>query len=206
MSNVFDERSEGYDAWFDKYPWAYRSELAALKRVVSGGLGLEVGVGTGRFAAPLGVKVGLDPSIPMLSIARGRGIEVVRGVAAHLPFRNDTFDLVLFMTTLCYVGDTLRALMEAKRVVNSHGRIAIGFIDKGSTIGREYATRAKASPFYGDARFYSTEELKEILHEVGCAQSAIFQTVFRDPKGMTAPDPVIEGHGKGLFVVISARR
>jgi len=38
------------------------------------GLGLEIGVGTGRFAAPLGIKVGVDPSMAMLAYAAERGV------------------------------------------------------------------------------------------------------------------------------------
>jgi hypothetical protein len=46
-----------------------------------GGTGIEIGVGTGRFAAPLGIKVGVEPARAMGEIARReRGIEVVAGV------------------------------------------------------------------------------------------------------------------------------
>ncbi|MGB3944604.1 MAG: methyltransferase domain-containing protein, partial [Methanothrix sp.] len=57
-----------------------------------------MGVGTGRFAAPLGISVGLDPSLPMMEVARKRGVLCVRGVAERLPFRDGAFDLLLMVT------------------------------------------------------------------------------------------------------------
>lgn len=34
------------------------------------GKGVEIGVGTGRFSAPLGIKLGVDPSWEMSKLAR----------------------------------------------------------------------------------------------------------------------------------------
>jgi ubiquinone/menaquinone biosynthesis C-methylase UbiE len=41
--------------------------------------GLEIGVGTGRFAKILGMEYGIDPSERMLSIAKERGIKTFVG-------------------------------------------------------------------------------------------------------------------------------
>lgn len=117
MNDVFDQRTEEYDRWFDEHPAVYLSELNALRRAACHGIGLEVGVGTGRFALPLRISAGIDSSLPMLSLARRRGVEAVRGVAERLPFSGDSFDLVLFMTSLCYLNDPWKAMAEARRVV-----------------------------------------------------------------------------------------
>ncbi|MEF8976024.1 MAG: hypothetical protein V5A21_07340 [Halapricum sp.] len=88
MANVapFEEHTDRYEAWFTEYDDIYRSELEALDRLVTqDGDGLAIGVGSGRFAAPLGIDVGIDPSSAMLDYARNRGIETVRGVAERLP-------------------------------------------------------------------------------------------------------------------------
>jgi hypothetical protein len=42
----------------------------------AGGYGVEIGVGTGRFAVSLGIAVGVEPSPAMAELARRRGIEV----------------------------------------------------------------------------------------------------------------------------------
>jgi SAM-dependent methyltransferase len=74
---VFETSAQEYDAWFDRHRAVYESELLALKRVIApGGLGLEIGVGTGRFAAPLGIAVGVEPAAAMADMAWGRGIKV----------------------------------------------------------------------------------------------------------------------------------
>jgi hypothetical protein len=50
------------------------------------GTGVEIGVGTGRFAEPLGIRVVIEPSKAMRRMAQKRGIEVIDGVAESLPF------------------------------------------------------------------------------------------------------------------------
>ncbi len=77
-----------------------------MKKIVpTSGTSLEVGVGSGRFAAAFGIKFGFDPSQAMLDIAKSRGIEVFNGVAESLPFEDDYFDFVLTVATLCFVDD-----------------------------------------------------------------------------------------------------
>ena len=50
---------------------------------------MEIGVGSGRFAQPLGVKIGIDPSRNMLKFAKERGIQVIRGGGENLPFKDN---------------------------------------------------------------------------------------------------------------------
>ena len=55
----FEIHHRRYEAWFEQHAAAYASELLALRPFVpleGRGRGLEIGVGTGRFAAPLGVS------------------------------------------------------------------------------------------------------------------------------------------------------
>ena len=203
MGSIFDQRAQEYDAWFDERPFVYRSELDALQGAVNGRTGLEVGVGTGRFAHHMGIGYGIDPSAPMLSIARSRGIETVRGRAEHLPFRDGSFDLVLFVTTLCFLDEPPRAMAEAARVVRPGGRIVIGFIDRSSPPGRAYVASLRDSPFYEGARFHTAQEVEGSLRRTGRGAIDSHQTIFGEPREMTAPHPVIEGHGRGLFVVMS---
>lgn len=60
----FEKYTDRYDSWFDRHKAVYESELMALSELlVHTGTGMEVGVGTGRFAVPLGIKTGIDPSI-----------------------------------------------------------------------------------------------------------------------------------------------
>ncbi len=95
MKNIFERYYKKYDAWYERNKFAYLCEIAALKKVIpKSGKGLEVGVGTGRFASSLGIKNGIDTSANMLKIARKRGIKVRQARAEKLPFKG------FFLTTL----------------------------------------------------------------------------------------------------------
>jgi len=56
-------------------------------------MGLEVGVSTGRFAVPLGIRIGVEPANAMAEIARKRGIEVYDAKGEKLPFDDESFGL-----------------------------------------------------------------------------------------------------------------
>ncbi len=206
MSNdPFDRFALEYDQWFERNRWAYQSELSALTKVVPKGRGVDIGSGTGRFSSHFNISVGVDPSIPMLRMARERGLSTVQGKAEDLPFRDGAFDFALLVTVLCFVSDPLTALREARRVVRPGGSISIGILDRDSNPGRRYEEGAEGSRFYHQARFFSTAEVLELLEQAGCMVEGSYQTIFSDPGSLTAPEPVVKGYGAGLFVVISAR-
>lgn len=88
----FEKHTDRYEAWFERHDAAYLSELLALRPFVPlCGRGLEIGVGSGRFAAPLGVQVGIDPSKAMLDrdSALGRRYEAHREESVF--YRDATF-------------------------------------------------------------------------------------------------------------------
>jgi ubiquinone/menaquinone biosynthesis C-methylase UbiE len=92
----FQSYHQRYEAWFETHQAAYFSELLAVRAFVPRvGFGLEIGVGSGRFAGPLGIQVGVDPSPAMLALAVRRGIEGVEGTAEQLPFAAESFDHAL---------------------------------------------------------------------------------------------------------------
>ena len=92
----FDEHFEAYEQWFSRNPEVYRSELKAVAQFIpASGEGLEIGVGSGKFAAPLGIRFGVEPSEAMRRLAGSRGITVCGGVAEDLPFPAGRFDFAL---------------------------------------------------------------------------------------------------------------
>ena len=204
-TDSFEAHAERFDRWFERHDAAYRSELLAVRRLVSRpGLGLEIGVGTGRFAGPLHVSVGIDPSARMLERARTRGIRVARATAEALPFRGAVFDPVLIVTTICFVDDARAMLREAGRVLKPDGTLIVGFIDCESRLGRHYAAHRDESPFYRDAEFYSAAEIAGLLAETGFVAREWVQTLDR-PLAQTVdverPKP---GFGQGAFVAVRA--
>jgi len=203
----FEEHTERYEEWFEEHEAVYRSELNALRRLLpTPGYGVEIGVGSARFAAPLGVQVGLDPAGSMLEYARGRGIDVVRGVAECLPFRDGTFDSALIVTTICFVDDVPRTLTEAERVLEPSGSLVIGYVDGDSPVGRMYREKTERNPFYREAAFVSTEELVDALQAAGFTEFEFAQTIYHWPDEIEEPEPIEEGYGDGSFVVVRATR
>jgi ubiquinone/menaquinone biosynthesis C-methylase UbiE len=204
---IFEKFAEEYDQWFDSNRFIYESELIALKQFVPReGKGLEVGVGTGRFAVPLGIYVGIEPAKAMANIARKRGIEICEAKAEEIPFGPETFDFVLFVTTLCFIEDPFRAIQEVKRVLKPGGFIIIGMIDKESPLGKIYELRKKDSKFYRFAHFYSVHDVLGWLESLKYDHVKTCQTIFKSLKEITSTEPVKEGYGEGGFVVISAQK
>jgi len=201
----FEAHHQRYEAWFEKHEAAYLSELLALRPFVPWeGRGIEIGVGSGRFAAPLGVQVGVDPSPAMLVHAAARGIEVVEGVAENLPFADSGFDHALVVTTICFVDSAARMLTEAHRVLKPGGRLVIGFIDRESAMGRDYLAHQVENVFYREATFYSADEVEQLLLETGFTIGAWGQTLAHPLPETREIEPLRPGRGDCAFVVVSA--
>jgi SAM-dependent methyltransferase len=203
----FEEHLDEYENWFVENRLAYESELEAVRaHLPEGGRGLEIGVGSGLFAQPLGIGHGVEPSPRMRSAAAGRGIQVVEGVAEDLPFDDGAFDFALMVTTICFVDDARTALEEARRVVRPGGRVVVGLVDRDSPVGRSYQEHQEESVFYRDATFFTTEEVLSLMETVGLVSFRITQTLFHPLDQITAVEEFREGYGQGSFVVLSGKK
>lgn len=199
----FEKYTSRYEDWFAKNRPIYESELKALRASMpQSARSLEIGVGSGRFAVPLGIRYGLDPSPKMLNIARRRGIRAVYGVAEKLPFRDSSFDLVLMVTTICFLDDIESAFREVYRILSPGGLFIIGFVDKNTPLGRAYQEKKMHNVFYQLATFYSVEEVVSLLKDLSFDDFHFTQTIVSDLKNIKDPEPVMQGYGKGAFVVI----
>jgi len=201
----FEKHPLQYEQWFDKHKFAYESELQAIRKLLpQGGNGLEIGVGSGRFAVPLGIKLGIEPSSKMMQIALRRGIEVIGGVAESLPFRNLQFDFALMVTTICFLDNVEVAFNEAYRILKPDGCLIIGFIDKDSPVGQLYQQHKYESVFYKIATFYSVDEVVSCLKKAKFNGFDFSQTIFHNLAEMEGIELVREGYGEGSFVVVRA--
>jgi ubiquinone/menaquinone biosynthesis C-methylase UbiE len=203
----FERYANKYEDWFERNKFAYESELRAIKeQLPESKNGIEIGVGSGRFAAPLGIRLGLDPSKEMRKIAQKKGIEVIDGVAEAIPFGDSQFDFVLMVTTLCFLDDIEAALKEIRRVLKSGGSFILGFINANSPMGRLYQQKKNDNVFYREATFYSVEEVVAYLKKASFKDFDFKQTLFRTLTDIRDIEPVKEGYGEGSFVVVKATK
>jgi SAM-dependent methyltransferase len=195
-----------YDEWFERHGPAYVSELLAVRALVPWeGRGLEIGVGTGRFAGPLGVKFGIDPAGERLGSARARGVTVARAVGEALPFTDAAFDYALVVTTLCFVDDARAVLREIARVLRPGGEVIIGWIDRESPLGQDYVTHQAENVFYREATFYSAAEVEALLRETGFNHLVRVQTLSTPLSQIQNIEPISAGVGRGAFLVVRAQ-
>lgn len=144
----FDRVAHCYDDTRGFPPDAERAIAAALAALVREAAAeprvLEVGVGTGRIAVPLaaaGVRVtGVDIAPKMLAVLREKraDVDVALAEAAHPPFRDASFDALLFVHILHLVPDamaTLRATLPLLRP----GGVVVRASDQGNVALRAQA-------------------------------------------------------------------
>jgi len=201
-TEAFEKYHDQYDEWFEKNELLYEAELLAVKELLpKDKKGLEIGIGSGIFAIPLGIKEGVDPSKEMTKKAIEKGLKVIEGIAENLPIEDNSFDFTLMVTSICFVDDPLKSFQEALRVVKKGGSILVGFVDKESEIGKRYLKMKDSSKFYQEATFYSTDELLILLDHAGFKNIEIRQTLL-SKKSEKDDLKVKEGYGEGSFVVI----
>jgi ubiquinone/menaquinone biosynthesis C-methylase UbiE len=210
---VFDTFAERYNKWYDK-PFgktAFKLENKCIEFLCKNleRPFLEIGVGTGRFAVAPKMEYGIDKSIGVLKFAKERGIEVIRGEGENLPFVGTSFGAVFIIVTLCFVDDPLKVLKETSRILKGDGFLILGLILKESPWASFYAKKGEeGNVFYKIARFYTLNELKSMLKNVGLqileVRSTILQPPTEDPLHF---EPSKKGYYKDAgFIAIKLKR
>lgn len=204
---VFDENVDTYEAWYLENEKAYLSELEALKeqmaKLPENIRGIEVGVGTGQFAHPLGIKEGIEPSSAMAEKAIKKGIEIMPGIAEKLPYGDLQFDFVLFVT-ICHLRNLKHAFSEAYRVLKPKGTIIVGFLDKDRSIAQAYENKRYRSTFFRYAHYYTVDHITKMLKITGFRNMDFNQTLFGELESIQEVQQPKKGYGEGSFVVIKA--
>ncbi|MDD1701351.1 MAG: class I SAM-dependent methyltransferase [Methanoregula sp.] len=176
----FDEYALRYDRWFDENPGIFSAQVSGLRAMLPRtGRSLEIGTGSGRFAAALGIVHGVDPSFPLLTLARQREIRAVQGRVECLPYRSGSFDSVLMMAVICFISRPGPAFSEVYRVLLPGGILVLGFFERDGAIGLRARRQDPPGRFFSHAVFRTLPEVKEYLslaHLRVC-------TVHEDPEG-----------------------
>jgi SAM-dependent methyltransferase len=130
------------------------------------GLTLDIGCGPQRRPAYAhaftGTFIGIDPLFGVLP----REFEFVRGIGEYLPFRSDSFDRVLFATSLDHALSPRRALGEARRVTRPSGTVVLWFGEK-----RERAEPRESAEWYD--RLSVPEGASDPFHAVRFERSLV---------------------------------
>ncbi|MCL4707876.1 methyltransferase domain-containing protein [bacterium] len=203
----FDQYLKEYEHWFEQHRLVYLSEVAAVRHFIPAGKkGIEIGIGTGRFALPLGIKEGIEPSAAMREFASRQGLTVVAGVSEALPLPDQSYDFALMVTTICFVDDILKSFREVNRILKPSGSLIIGLVDRESPLGKIYEVMKEHNKFYRIATFYSMKEVIHYLQQAQFGNIETVQTVFGDLDSIHEIQPFKEGYGEGGFVAIKAVR
>ena len=177
--SIFNEKiASAYEGWYETKEGRYYDNLEKqlilrLLKPARGESILDIGCGTGhhlRWLASFGLKLaGVDNSSPMLEVAKrdlGKDIELRLADAKELPYPEDSFDIVMMITTLEFLQEPKLALKEALRVCKA--RIFLGVLNKYSWLSVRRRVRGifLEDPIWRYARFYSVRGLVRLIYNL----------------------------------------
>lgn len=168
-ARVFEEYADKYDQWFSDNQDVYLEELKRIREAMGDipSPALEIGVGSGRFAKPLGIGYGVEPSWSLGLMAKGRGIEVIRAIGEAVPVKSSVFRMVAMITVLCFLKKPEETLHEIHRILVHDGILVVAFIEKGGIIAERYLSRPDKGRFLSHARFYDHDEVIRMITGTG---------------------------------------
>lgn len=146
--------------------------------VKEGSFILDIGCGAGadcflaaKMAGPKGLAIGIDPSEELIERAKLLkdkykidNVEFKVGTSEPLAFEDNYFDIIISNHSFHLFNDKLKSLIEAKRVLKSGGKVAIG---DSFTPCKIKFTDNPEQWFYSAGGAVSTEELKEMAGKAG---------------------------------------
>ncbi|UCC93299.1 MAG: methyltransferase domain-containing protein [Thermoplasmata archaeon] len=174
-----------YDEWVAE---AYADQYVEFRGHLQDALGpedrvLEVGTGTGNIALHIAPHVrsvvGVDISPEMVGVARGKldrteltNVEFEVGDAYDLPFKDGSFDRVVFVNVLQTMKSPERAVKEAHRVLREGGEVVSVTYTFGDSSSWETFKLAKWVLRFGKPSYWSRVraiELTEYFTDLGFA-------------------------------------
>ena len=129
--DVQDDVSEDYDhiRYMKEYSVMYQYSLfkTMISLIGAKGLILDNGCGTGTLMEflPTNDIVGFDISSGMLNKAKKRMNIFVRGDSQRLPFKDETFNIIVCRALLHHLPDTKEGVTEMQRVLKKNGEVVI---------------------------------------------------------------------------------
>jgi SAM-dependent methyltransferase len=195
-SRLFDVAAEGYDRLMGRYLPTLGPAFADAAGVTSTGRALDVGCGPGGMTSVLvdrlgaAAVAGIDPSDRFVQACRDRhpGVDVRRGVAEHLPYPDDSFDVSLACLVVGFMTDPEAGVREMRRVTRPGGSVGLCFWASDwmpllSTFWRAVGDLRPMEP--GEANRFGRRqgEIAGLLERTGCSdvvESSISGTASYD--------------------------
>jgi ubiquinone/menaquinone biosynthesis C-methylase UbiE len=204
--DVFNSRAVEYDSWYSKHPSAAKAEGDAVKLLNLGGIGVDVGAGSGFFTRLTGA-IALEPSMQMIKLAKDRTWAVVSGVGELMPLRDSSMDYVTIIVTLCFAMNPENMLRESVRILKNGGRLITCIVPLNSPFGKRYSELGSMGhPYYSMARFFTVKQVVDILSGLGLKVTSYVATLgkgvgdyYEEPRMVNGDEA--EGYG---FVCINA--
>lgn len=136
---------------------------------------LDVGCGIGSIEERLpGLNItGIDRSKEMLKEARQRvdGVLVV-GNAESLPFKENSFDAVFYLTILEFLDDYEKAIREGHRVLTKNGKFLAMILNPDSDYFREHTQREGS--YFNRIKHTNLDKIKECASHYFLTQEEYF--------------------------------
>lgn len=153
---------------------------------------LEIGVGSGRVCIPLLKEtrlhfVGIDISKAMLKIAKRKltchreKSNLILADAEYLPFRNETFNLVICVSTLHYLNSVELVLQEISRLLKRKGVFIYGDICMHEMDTTGFMDKLEKTISLAHGRYYKTSQMRRTIEKYGIQITKIKIIPYRKP-------------------------
>ena len=168
-NSPFVTHADAYDGWYDTHQEIFLKQLDLIRPFITMGTGciLEVGCGSGRFSAALGIPYGIDLSRSLCEKAYNRGTGVIWGDGEALPVQTGVVSQVFLLTVLEFVHDPRNVLIEIHRSLISGGSLIVASLDIESNTGENYPGGQASSTFLSKAMFFPQADLIRLIEETG---------------------------------------
>jgi SAM-dependent methyltransferase len=158
---------------------------------------LDVGCGDGTLACLMAARsaqaFGVDPDAAMLGAARQRAasaklaVGFFAGRIERLALADETFDLVVAVTVLCFVRDAAQGVREMSRILKPGGRLIVGELGRWSSWAALRRVRGLlGSKTWAAATFRTAGELRALVEQAGPAVETVRGAVYYPPIGALA--------------------
>lgn len=188
QKEYFSENFVRYDQWYEKHTKEYEDQIEFIRPLIPSGKGIEIGVGTGRFASSLMIEYGVDSVKEMVSKSKERGINAVLADASSLPFPDKFFDFTFSIVTICFLDEPMLALRESKRVA---GQVISVILDRDCEYIQNIIRHREG--FYRYATFYTEKELVDLYEKAGFEEIMITTKDFETTEGESYRLVVVSG-------------